>query len=73
MDILKRLKIHAVNPGAFSGQGWQSGVHEHQLISYNPANGEKLAEIATCTMRDYEEVMIRAQHAAHEWKKVTCS
>ncbi|KTD41540.1 aldehyde dehydrogenase family protein [Legionella parisiensis] len=70
MDILKRLKIHAVNPGAFSGQGWQSGVHEHQLISYNPANGEKLAEIATCTMRDYEEVMTRAQYAAHEWKKV---
>lgn len=70
MDILKQLKIHAVNPGAFSGQGWQSGIHDHQLNSYNPANGEKLAEIATCTMRDYEEVMSRAQHAAHEWKKV---
>ena len=70
MDILKRLKIHAVNPGAYSGQGWQSGVHEHKLISYNPANGEKLAEIATCTMKDYEEVMTRAQHAAHEWRKV---
>lgn len=70
MDILKRLKIHAVNPGAFSGQGWQSGVHEHKLISYNPANGEKLAEIATCTSEDYEEIMTRAQHAAHEWRKV---
>ncbi|KTD67425.1 aldehyde dehydrogenase [Legionella steelei] len=70
MDILKRLKIHAVNPGAYSGQGWQSGVHEHKLISCNPANGEKLAEIATCTMKDYEEVMTRAQHAAHEWRKV---
>lgn len=70
MDILKRLKVHSVNPGAFSGQGWQSEIHEHKLISYNPANGEELAEIATCTMGDYEEIMTRAQDAAHEWKKV---
>lgn len=70
MDILKRLKIHAVNSGAFSGQGWQSAIHDHKLISYNPANGEKLAEIATCTSKDYQEIMTRAQDAAHEWKKV---
>ncbi|AUH73545.1 aldehyde dehydrogenase family protein [Legionella sainthelensi] len=70
MDILKHLKVHAINPGAFSGQGWQSKVHEHQLVSFNPTNGEKLAEVATCTIEDYEEVMKRAQYAAHEWKKV---
>ncbi|MGL5742270.1 MAG: L-piperidine-6-carboxylate dehydrogenase [Legionella sp.] len=70
MDILKHLKVHMVNAGAFSGQGWQSNIHEHRLISYSPANGEKLAEIATCTMSDYEEVMTRAQQAADEWRKV---
>src|SRR5690349_3653703 len=70
MELLKRLKIQAVNVGAFSGQGWQSGIHEHRLISCSPTNGEKLAEIATCTMGDYEEVMKRAQFAAQEWRKV---
>ncbi|MBI2785403.1 MAG: aldehyde dehydrogenase family protein [Legionella longbeachae] len=70
MELLKSLKVHAVNSGAFSGQGWQSAIHAHKLISYSPANGEKLAEIATCTMNDYEEIMKRAQHAANEWKKI---
>jgi aldehyde dehydrogenase (NAD+) len=70
MELLKRLKIQGVNPGAFSGHGWQSGIHEHKLISHSPTNGEKLAEVATCTMSDYEELMKRVQLAAYEWRKV---
>lgn len=70
MDLLNSLKIQAVNPGAFSGHGWQSEVHSHRLESFCPATGKKLAEIATCTMDDYEQVMIRAQQAALAWKQV---
>jgi aldehyde dehydrogenase (NAD+) len=70
MELLKGLKIQGVNPGAFSGHGWQSVIHEHKLISYSPTNGEKLAEVATCTMNDYEAIMKRAQSAAQEWRKV---
>lgn len=70
MELLKRLKIQAVNPGAFSGHEWQSALHDHRLISYNPANGEALAEIATCTQADYEELMKRAEKAAQAWKRV---
>jgi aldehyde dehydrogenase (NAD+) len=70
MDLLKRLNIHEVNPGAFSGQGWHSENGTSRLVSLNPANGEKLAEIATCSMQDYQQVMDRAQKAALAWRKV---
>ncbi|KTD43205.1 aldehyde dehydrogenase family protein [Legionella quateirensis] len=70
MELLQQLNIKEVNPGAFSGQGWQSAAHHHTLSSFCPANGAKLAEVATCTMEDYEQVMIRAEQAAEAWKKV---
>lgn len=70
MELLNRLKIENVNPGAYSGQGWHSNNHSHRLVSHSPANGEKLAEVATCTMEDYQEVMKRAEQAALLWRKV---
>ncbi|HAT1660286.1 TPA: aldehyde dehydrogenase family protein [Legionella pneumophila] len=70
MDLLQRLNIKSVNPGAFSGHGWYSDNHAHTLESFNPSTGNKLAEIATCTMDDYEQVMRRAEQAAQAWKKV---
>ncbi|AMP89999.1 aldehyde dehydrogenase family protein [Legionella pneumophila] len=70
MDLLQCLNIKSVNPGAFSGHGWHSDNHAHTLESFNPSTGNKLAEIATCTMDDYEQVMRRAEQAAQAWKKV---
>ncbi|HAT1975861.1 TPA: aldehyde dehydrogenase family protein [Legionella pneumophila] len=70
MDLLQRLNIKSVNPGAFSGHGWHSVNHAHTLESFNPSTGNKLAEIATCTMDDYEQVMQRAEQAAQAWRKV---
>jgi aldehyde dehydrogenase (NAD+) len=70
MELLNKLKIQAINPGAFSGHGWHSENHQQILASYSPSNGEKLAEIATCSLEDYERIMSRAQEAAQAWKKV---
>lgn len=70
MELLNQLKIESVNPGAFSGHGWHSTAHQHRLESYCPANGNKLAEVATCTMDDYKHIMSRAEQAAQAWKKV---
>ncbi|HHX6212277.1 TPA: L-piperidine-6-carboxylate dehydrogenase [Legionella pneumophila] len=70
MDLLQRLNIKSVNPGAFSGHGWHSVNHAHTLESFNPSTGNKIAEIATCTMDDYEQVMQRAEQAAQAWGKV---
>ncbi len=32
MELLKRLHINKINPGAFSGQGWQSEIGKSRLI-----------------------------------------
>lgn len=70
MDLLKKLNIADINPGAFSGQGWQAKMAGQKLVSYNPATGEKLAEVATASLADYETIMQRASIAAAEWRKV---
>ena len=70
MDILKHLNISEINPGAFSGQGWRSEIGTSRLVSYNPANGEKLAEVATCSMNDYKQIIERAQKASIAWRAV---
>lgn len=70
MELLKKLHIDGVNPGAFSGHGWHSETHQKTLTSFNPTNGEQLAEVASCTMADYEHVITRAQKAAQDWKMV---
>jgi len=70
MDLLKRLNIHPKNPGAFSGHAWKSDLFGPNLSSINPATNEKIAEVATCTMHDYHEIMQRAEHAFHAWRIV---
>ncbi|CEG56703.1 L-piperidine-6-carboxylate dehydrogenase [Legionella fallonii] len=70
MELLKKLRIEPINPGAFSAHGWHSEHHGLNIVSFSPANGEKLAEIAACSMDDYQRVMSRAQKAAEEWRKV---
>ncbi|MFJ1267364.1 aldehyde dehydrogenase family protein [Legionella lytica] len=70
MELLRQLHIQGSNAGAFSGQGWHSNVHADTFASFCPTNNEKLAEVAPCTMDDYEQVMTRAQNAALAWRMV---
>jgi aldehyde dehydrogenase (NAD+) len=70
MELLNRLNIKAINPGAFSGHGWISEQGSSRLSSYNPNNGSKLGEVATCSMADYQHVMERAVRAAADWRRV---
>lgn len=70
MELLHRLNIESINPGAFSGQGWQSKTQQQILESFNPTTNEKLAEVACCSMDDYEQIMSRAVDAAAAWRKV---
>jgi len=70
MDFLKQLAIQPVNAGAFSGQGWQSNVGTQRLSSFSPATGEKIADVATCSLDDYQTVMTRAEHAAQAWRQI---
>ena len=69
MDFLKRLKIDELNPGAFSGAGWQSEINSNRLESLNPATAEKLGEVAGCSEEDYQTLMTRAERAALAWRE----
>ncbi len=70
MDLLERVQLKAVNPGAFSGHNWSSTCDGPLLSTYNPSNETKLAEVALCSETDYEHIMQRAVPAAEEWKRV---
>jgi aldehyde dehydrogenase (NAD+) len=69
MELLKNLNIKALNSGAYSGQGFKSECKTARLESINPATEEKLADVATCSMDDYQVIMEKAQQAALEWRK----
>ncbi len=70
MDLLKHLDIQALNSGAFSGYTWQSNTNGKILNSTNPTNGEKLADVACCTMQDYQHVVTQAQKDFLLWREV---
>jgi len=70
MDLLNRLGIKPVNTGAYSGFTWESEISSNRLSSFNPATEEKIAEVATCSSHDYEQVIERAQRAFHAWREM---
>ncbi len=70
MDFLKRLTIQSLNAGAFSGYTWKNNKSVHSLASFNPATGEKIAEVSTCSMQDYQQVVEDATQAFLAWREI---
>jgi aldehyde dehydrogenase (NAD+) len=69
MDLLKKLQLHAINPGAYVGAAWKSNTEGHILPSFNPATNEKIAEVATCKIADYQKVMKHCTDAFLLWRE----
>lgn len=70
MDILKKLSIAPINPGAFSGYTWTSAIHSNILYSLNPASNEKIADIALATLDDYQHLMTSLHKAFLVWRLI---
>lgn len=70
MDVLTRLNIRDMNSGAYCGFRWQSETGNKPLKSINPSNEELIASVSTCTEKDYQEVLKRAQKAFSVWREV---
>jgi aldehyde dehydrogenase (NAD+) len=67
MDILSRLGISDVNPGAWAGGPIGTGTGE-TVTSYNPTTGEALASIQMAGKAEYEQVVAAAQSSFERWR-----
>ena len=70
-ETLNILGIRPRNSGACSGPGqWVSDTDSGLLDSVNPSTGELLAQISSCTAKDYAALVEKSQRAFLEWRKV---
>jgi acyl-CoA reductase-like NAD-dependent aldehyde dehydrogenase len=56
VEILKQLGLSAVNSGA-CGKSWIDSPGGRELVSLNPATGERIAVVRTATEECCEQVV----------------
>ena len=70
-ELLARLDLKPVNPGAWSGEhGWSNDSRGPLIDSVNPATNEVIAQVRCATAGDYEQLMQSAVQVAKEWRMV---
>lgn len=70
-QLLKRLGLEDVNPGACFGPGQFAEIREENLFdSINPTTGGVIARISAATVEDYEKVLTTARETAAAWRLV---
>lgn len=71
MELLSSLNLKAHNSGASAGaQWWSKTKEEGEIISYNPATGEPIANIYRASSKDYEHIIKASQQAFLSWREV---
>lgn len=68
-EVLKRLGIEKVNPGASTGLEWIK-THGKENQSVSPIEGIEIASVKTASIEDYEFIMDKAETAFKTWRKV---
>jgi aldehyde dehydrogenase (NAD+) len=66
-DVLQQLGIAARNSGASTGSEWAEG-NGKIITSFSPVDGEKIAEVSSCTDEAYEQIIRTAEKAFVEWR-----
>ncbi len=68
--ILSALGLDASNSGSYLGHGeWSASADAGVIDSFNPANGELIAQVYSASDGDYETLISRAQAAFALWRK----
>ena len=68
---LKELGIQAVSSGGSTGKHWWSDHATGALIqSVNPATGEAIAAVRSCSAADYEHIATHARDVFATWRMV---
>ncbi|MCE2712705.1 MAG: aldehyde dehydrogenase family protein [Cryomorphaceae bacterium] len=68
-EILSVFGIDELNNGATSGGKWFRTRGE-KIDSYSPVDGKLIASVNSATEVDYEAVILKAQEAFKEWRKI---
>jgi aldehyde dehydrogenase (NAD+) len=66
-EILKQLGLSAVNSGA-CGKSWIDAPGGRELVSLNPATGERIAVVRTATEECCEQVVAEAHETFLRWR-----
>jgi aldehyde dehydrogenase (NAD+) len=68
-EIFNKLGIDAVNAGVYiGGSGFRQTASGGLITSFNPTTGEKLADVESCTVDDYETVMEASLETFKKWR-----
>lgn len=67
MDFLSQLKITAINKGVSTGSEWLDSTG-HQIDSYSPVDGSRIASVNATHKITYEAVLQKASEAFSEWR-----
>ncbi len=68
-QVLGRLGIKDLNPGATTGQKWLN-TSGNVTSSVSPIDGEVIAKVTNATTAEYESVIAKAEEAFSVWKSV---
>lgn len=68
VKTLEKLGIENVSSGLSTGSEWIN-PHGTALASVNPSTGEKIAEVMTADVEDYEFIVTKACNAFTEWRQ----
>jgi aldehyde dehydrogenase (NAD+) len=68
-QVLNRLGIKDLNPGATTGQKWLDTKGD-VTSSFSPIDGEVIAKVSNATIGEYESVISKAEEAFALWKTV---
>ena len=68
-EVLRRLGIEEINPGAWAGSAIEGATGE-VVASTNPTTGETLAKVALAGVDEYDVVVAKAQEAFQRWRMV---
>ncbi|HFB64489.1 MAG TPA: aldehyde dehydrogenase family protein [Aeromonadales bacterium] len=72
MDLLNKLHIKPINFGTNFGSStsWITDTNRELVDSINPTTGETIAQVYASNEDDYETVLIQAEQAFLNWRKV---
>ncbi|HOI29957.1 MAG TPA: aldehyde dehydrogenase family protein [Melioribacteraceae bacterium] len=70
MDFLKQLGIKDENYGASTGLNWFKTNDQGMINVVSPVDGKPIAKVYQCSVKDYDEVVAKADEAFKFWRTV---